>query len=70
MNRRTHKAFWAAFWSGIAAPGMVCASETPKISRIETAHSSHKSARDAMRSDWVKIGQDFNTVITREKAAN
>jgi hypothetical protein len=64
MKLITSKAFWTAFWSGIASPGMVLAADLPKISRLEAP--ACRSDRDAMRSDWVKIGQDFSRVIERE----
>lgn len=58
-------AFWAAFLSGIAAPGMLLSADTPRISRIETTHIS---LRDTMRGDWIKIGNDFGNVIKNEEA--
>lgn len=60
------KAFWAAFWSGVAAPGMLFAADCPKIQRVETVRSS---ATNAMRGDWTRIGGDFARVIEREKQA-
>lgn len=64
MKMITSKTFWTAFWSGIASPGIVLAADMPKISKIEAP--ACQSDRDAMRSDWVKIGQDFSRVIQRE----
>lgn len=66
MKMITSKTFWTAFWSGLATPGMVVASDLPKISRVE--YPVLKNSRDAMRSDWVKIGKDFDIVIKREAA--
>ncbi len=63
---KASETFWEAFWSGIAVPGMVFVTDTPRMSRVETTAASG-SGRDSMRSDWVKIGQDFNVVIQREK---
>lgn len=63
---KSSKAFWAAFWGGVAAPGMLFAADCPKIQRVETARTS---ATDSMRGDWVRIGGDFARVIDREKAA-
>jgi hypothetical protein len=57
------KTFWLAFWSGLAAPGMLFG-QTPEIPRIRALSDT---SRNAMRSDWVKIGEDFNRVITREQ---
>jgi len=68
MNKRSQKAFWTAFLSGVAAPGMLCAADTPRISRVEFVRHNVKSDVESMRSDWVKIGKDFNTVIQRETA--
>lgn len=68
MNERSSKAFWAAFWSGIAAPGLLYAADDVKISRIDTVRHSRGSDIDAMRSDWIAIGKDFDTVIRRETA--
>ena len=64
MNKHS-KAFWAAFWSGLAAPGILFANETPTIHRIEM---NKTSLRDTLRGDWVKIGIDFGKVIAREEA--
>lgn len=65
-QERRKSAFWAAFWGGIAAPAMLYTSEHPRITRVEIAQ---RSDRDAMRSDWERIGSDFNHVITRETPA-
>jgi hypothetical protein len=58
------KTFWLAFWSGLAAPGLLFSGQTPHISRIIAPTTS---SRDVMRSDWLKIREDFAHVITREQ---
>lgn len=65
-QRRRSRAFWTAFWGALAAPGLLYAANTPRITRIEVPVTS---ARDSMRKDWVRIGEDFGSVITREEAA-
>jgi hypothetical protein len=54
-------AFWAAFWDGITAPGIT-------HRRIRRIPMPTMTATEALRSDWVKIGGDFNRVISREQA--
>lgn len=67
VNHHTRrKAFWSAFWCGLAAPGLLFAADTTRISRVE---ARQVGARDAMRGDWMKIGGDFRQVMTREEAA-
>jgi hypothetical protein len=64
-NRESRKrAFWSAFWCGMSAPGMLFAADHVKITRVSAPASS---ARDSMRGDWVRLGNDFRSVITREK---
>jgi hypothetical protein len=58
------KTFWLAFWSGLAAPGLLFSGQTPHISRIA---APTVTSRDAMRADWLKIGKDFAHVIAREQ---
>lgn len=66
---KTSKAFWEAFWSGLAAPGMLIAAETPRISRIEPVQTSRQSDMDAMRSDWIAIGKDFKRAIEAQESS-
>lgn len=61
------KAFWSAFWCGMAAPGLLFASDSTRIARVEARPIG---ARDAMRGDWMKIGGDFRTVMVREEASS
>jgi hypothetical protein len=60
------KAFWSAFWCGMAAPGLLFAADGVRITRVE---ARHVGVRDAMRGDWIRIGEDFQRVIAREEAA-
>lgn len=51
-----YKNLLAGFWRGIGSTAEIY--DSPKYV-IVAAHSS----RDAMRSDWLKIGGDFREVI-------
>lgn len=53
---------------GDDAPGLSFAAEPPRITRVETQLNTN--ARDALRSDWTRIGKDFGSVIAREEAAS
>lgn len=68
-QERRKSAFWAAFWSGMSGSAMLYAPESPRFTRIEVAQSTKQSDRDAMRGDWVAIGNDFKHVIARETPA-
>ncbi|MDR2689226.1 MAG: hypothetical protein LBB76_05650 [Azoarcus sp.] len=61
-EKDSSRSFWQAFWEGLAAPGMI--EPTPAITRI---HLPRVSSRDALRSDWERIGGDFSRVIAREQ---
>ncbi len=51
------KEFVRGFWSGLAAVG---------FEHTTRAYVTGKASdRDAMRGDWVKIGNDFRTVSGR-----
>lgn len=58
---KRQSAFVRGFWSALSAP-----------SRIDevTHYRSRGTLQAAMRSDWMKIGDDFRTVVGRygEKA--
>jgi hypothetical protein len=56
------KTFWMAFWSGLAAPGLLFA--TPNYPRIPLPETTNQAA---LRGDWERIGEDFNRVILREQ---
>jgi hypothetical protein len=54
-------AFVRGFWSALSAPSQI----------YEVTHyRPHGALQDAMRSDWLKIGDDFRIVLGRygEKA--
>lgn len=53
---KKYKNLLAGFWRGIGSTAEIY--DSPKYAII-TAHN----ARDAMRSDWLKIGGDFRKVI-------
>lgn len=53
----------------MAGSTMLYALESPKFTRIEIAQSTKHSERDAMRGDWIAIGNDFKNVIARETPA-
>jgi hypothetical protein len=70
LQERRKSAYWAAFWGGMAAPALLYATEPPRFTRIEITQSTKHSNRDAMRGDWIAIGNDFKHVISRETPAN
>lgn len=59
--------FWRALLLGMACPSLVLGGESLPIRRVEVTDVLD---RDAMRGDWVRIGNDFRTVIAREEAAH
>ncbi len=51
------KAFVRGFWSGLASVGSEYAPRTYVVAKV--------SERDAMRGDWMKIGNDLRKVSGR-----
>jgi hypothetical protein len=66
------KTFVRGFEKGLAAPLMMF--ERPSRNRLHAVqHTDYlpmpsRSDLDSLRSDWLKIGADFHTVIAREQA--
>lgn len=50
------------FWKGFLT-GLTCVSSVYQVSRYETTYSS---TTEALRSDWMRIGNDFRTVISSQ----
>lgn len=63
---RERGTFWRALLVGMACPSLVLGGESLPIRRVEVGKALD---RDAMRGDWVRIGEDFRKVIAREEAA-
>lgn len=59
-------AFWRALLVGMACPSLVLGGESLPIRRIEVVKALD---RDAMRGDWVRVGNDLRGVIALEEAA-
>ena len=66
-SEKTKSIFWAAFWSGIAAPAFIYSIEPIRFSRINLIASNQQDDMSAMRSDWIAVGNDFKNVISRQK---
>jgi hypothetical protein len=59
-------ACWRALLVGMACPSLVLGGESLPIRRIEVVKALD---RDAMRGDWVRVGNDLRGVIALEEAA-
>lgn len=64
-NRREQatKAFWRGFWQGLASSSFM-----PPPPSQKKAPSS-PSELDSMRSDWRRIGADFDVAIKKARKA-
>lgn len=52
---------------GISLSSIVKGMSAPaQVYTVNTYRYPHKSERDALRSDWERVGGDFLTVIKRE----
>ena len=67
IHTRERGAFWRALLVGMACPGLVFGGESLSIRRIEVRDALD---RDALRGDWVRVGNDFRKVIASEEAAH
>jgi hypothetical protein len=62
-KRHDFGAFWRDVFLGLAAPELLTG-ERPRISRIQSPPV--RTVREALRGDWMKIGEDFRRVMGRE----
>lgn len=64
-TKSRNRLFWSAFLTGMSAPAMLFAADRIELHRVDIERVP--SARDSMRGDWERLGNDFRTVISREK---
>jgi len=62
--------YWRGFWRGLGAPALIFGATAP-LPPIEAPvippPSTGRSDLDAMRGDWMRVGQDLRTVMQREE---
>ena len=67
QRMRDSGTFWRALLVGMACPSLVLGGESLSVRRVEVGNVLD---RDAMRGDWVRVGEDFRRVIAREETAH
>lgn len=68
FNKDARQAFAHGFLKGLAAPTSLYHAETlPSVHVQYVQPSTAKTATEAIRTDWRKIGQDLRCVIDNEQ---